>query len=80
MNRDNLDFGSGKIGSLFKAMFFPTLVGMLFNSELNVCDGMFGRIVINLCLDITSYLCKKECNGKESLHRVGGMSTSGRND
>ncbi len=22
MNRDNLDFGSGKIGSLFKAMFF----------------------------------------------------------
>ncbi|MCX4263212.1 MAG: MATE family efflux transporter [Muribaculaceae bacterium] len=41
MNRDNLDFGSGKIGSLFKAMFFPTLVGMLFNSALNVCDGMF---------------------------------------
>lgn len=41
MNRDKLDFGTGKISSLFRAMFFPTLVGMLFNSALNICDGMF---------------------------------------
>lgn len=41
MNRDKLDFGTGKISSLFRAMFFPTLIGMLFNSALNICDGMF---------------------------------------
>ena len=41
MNRDKLDFGTAKISSLFRAMFFPTLVGMLFNSALNICDGMF---------------------------------------
>lgn len=41
MDRDKLDFGNGKIKSLFLAMFFPTLVGMVFNSVLNICDGMF---------------------------------------
>ncbi len=41
MNRDRLDFGNEKIGKLFRAMFFPTLTGMLFNSVLNLCDGMF---------------------------------------
>lgn len=41
MDRDKLDFGNGKIKSLFLAMFFPTLIGMLFNSVLNICDGMF---------------------------------------
>lgn len=41
MERDKLDFRNGKIKSLFRAMFFPTLVGMVFNSILNLCDGMF---------------------------------------
>ncbi len=41
MNQDKIDFGSGKITVLFRSMFFPTLVGMLFNSALNICDGMF---------------------------------------
>ncbi len=41
MNRDQLDFGNGKIDKLFAAMFFPTLIGMVFNSALNICDGMF---------------------------------------
>ncbi|MDE7381897.1 MAG: MATE family efflux transporter [Muribaculaceae bacterium] len=41
MERDKLDFGKEKIGSLFKALFFPTLIGMVFNSVLNLCDGMF---------------------------------------
>lgn len=41
MERDKLDFGNGKIKSLFAAMFFPTLIGMVFNSVLNICDGMF---------------------------------------
>lgn len=41
MNRDKLDFRNGKIDKLFRAMFFPTLIGMMFNSALNICDGMF---------------------------------------
>ncbi len=41
MERDKLDFGNGKISVLFRAMFFPTLIGMVFNSILNICDGMF---------------------------------------
>ena len=41
MQRDKLDFGNEKIGRLFGAMFFPTLIGMVFNSLLNLCDGMF---------------------------------------
>lgn len=41
MERDKLDFGNGKIRLLFSAMFFPTLIGMAFNSALNICDGMF---------------------------------------
>lgn len=41
MDRDKLDFGNGKINALFRAMFFPTLVAMAFNSVLNICDGMF---------------------------------------
>lgn len=41
MERDKLDFGNGKISRLFRAMFFPTLIGMVFNSVLNLCDGMF---------------------------------------
>lgn len=41
MNRDRLDFGNERIGRLFRALFFPTLIGMVFNSVLNICDGMF---------------------------------------
>lgn len=41
MDQDKLDFGTGKISTLFRAMFFPTLIGMIFNSALNICDGMF---------------------------------------
>lgn len=41
MERDKLDFGNGEINRLFRAMFFPTLIGLVFNSVLNLCDGMF---------------------------------------
>ena len=41
MNRDKLDFGNDTIGILFRSMFFPTLIAMIFNSMLNLCDGMF---------------------------------------
>lgn len=41
MNRDQIDFGNAAIKPLFRAMFFPTLLGMFANSVLNLCDGMF---------------------------------------
>lgn len=41
LERDKLDFGNSKIGVLFRALFFPTLVGMIFNSALTVIDGIF---------------------------------------
>ncbi len=41
MERDRLDFQHERIGRLFRSLFFPTLVGMVFNSVLNLCDGMF---------------------------------------
>ena len=41
LDRDRLDFGNGKIGVLFRALFFPTLIGMIFNSVLTLVDGMF---------------------------------------
>lgn len=43
MNRDRLDFGNENIGKLFRAMFYPTLIGMLSNSVLNLCDGTFKK-------------------------------------
>lgn len=43
-SRDQIDFGSGKIGPLFRSMFFPTLVGMIFMSAQTIIDGiMVGR-------------------------------------
>ncbi len=41
LERDSLDFGNGDIPKLFRALFFPTLVGMLFNAVLTVIDGIF---------------------------------------
>ncbi len=39
-SRDKIDFGSGKIGPLFRKMFFPTLVGMIFMSAQTIIDGI----------------------------------------
>lgn len=41
LNRDKIDFGTSKIGPLFRALFFPTLVGMMFMSLQTVIDGIF---------------------------------------
>lgn len=41
INRDSLDFANDRIGPLFRALFFPTLVGMIFNSALTLIDGIF---------------------------------------
>lgn len=39
-SRDKIDFGTGKIGPLFRSLFFPTLVGMLFMSAQTITDGI----------------------------------------
>lgn len=41
LDRDNLDFGNEKIPKLFRQLFFPTLVGMVFNALLTIIDGIF---------------------------------------
>lgn len=40
-NRDKIDFGSTGIGRLFASIFFPTLLGMLFNMAFLLTDGIF---------------------------------------
>lgn len=41
LNRDKLDFKNGKIPQLFRRLFFPTLVAMIFTSALTAIDGIF---------------------------------------
>lgn len=41
MERDSIDLTSDNISSLFKKMFFPTLLGMLSIVALNIADGIF---------------------------------------
>lgn len=41
LDRDKLDFGNERIPKLFRQLFFPTLVGMVFNALLTIIDGVF---------------------------------------
>ncbi len=41
LERDCIDFGKSKIGPLFRSIFFPTLLSMVFTSLLTVVDGIF---------------------------------------
>ena len=41
LDRDSLDFGNEKITKLFRQLFFPTLIGMIFNAILTIIDGIF---------------------------------------
>lgn len=36
-----IDYGTMKISLLFRLLFFPTLLGFIFNSLLNLADGIF---------------------------------------
>jgi len=40
-NRDNIDFGKADIPQLFRAIFIPTLVGMICNMAFIITDGIF---------------------------------------
>ncbi len=41
MTRDAIDFGTMRIGRLFRKLFIPTVLGMLFSSLFIVTDGIF---------------------------------------
>lgn len=36
-----LDYAKGKINQLFSKMFFPTLLGLMFNALITIVDGIF---------------------------------------
>ena len=40
-NRDSIDFGKEEIHKLFRSIFVPTLLGMLFNVVFILTDGIF---------------------------------------
>lgn len=40
-NRDSIDFANANIGRLFASLFFPTLLGMVFNMAFIFTDGIF---------------------------------------
>lgn len=40
-NRDSIDFAHDNIGRLFSSLFFPTMLGMLFNMAFIFTDGIF---------------------------------------
>lgn len=40
-NRDSIDFGKSDIQPLFRSIFVPTLLGMLFNVAFVITDGIF---------------------------------------
>lgn len=59
-NRDTIDFAHTKIPALFRSLFIPTLLGMLFNMAFLLTDGIFighgvgpeGLAVVNLVAPI----------------------------
>ena len=40
-NRDSIDFAKSDIPQLFRSIFIPTLLGMLFNVAFTLTDGIF---------------------------------------
>ena len=41
MAATGLDYANGKIPVLFRKIFFPTLLGMIFNALITIVDGIF---------------------------------------
>ncbi len=39
--KTGLDYGTGSIPVLFRKLFFPTLLGMIFNALITIADGVF---------------------------------------
>ena len=41
MHTTGLDYATGRIPVLFRKIFFPTLLGMIFNALITIVDGIF---------------------------------------
>lgn len=41
MQRDSIDFGTMDIARLFRKIFIPTLLGMIFSASISIADGIF---------------------------------------
>ena len=41
MQRDSIDFGTMKVGQLFRGQLFPTVLGMVFSALFIITDGIF---------------------------------------
>jgi len=64
MKETAIDFGNGNVGTLFKRIFFPTVLGMLSLSAVTVIDGIFvghgvgsdGIAAVNICIPLLMIL------------------------
>lgn len=64
MKETTIDFGNGHVGTLFKRIFFPTVLGMLSLSAVTVIDGIFvghgvgsdGIAAVNICIPLLMIL------------------------
>lgn len=60
MERDALDLGTLRVGTLFRKLFIPTLLGMVSMSAVAVVDGIFvghgvgsdGIAAVNICIPL----------------------------
>lgn len=60
MERDALDLGTVRVGTLFRKLFIPTLLGMISMSAVAVVDGIFvghgvgsdGIAAVNICIPL----------------------------
>lgn len=64
MTNNQIDFGSGKVSTLFRQVFVPTLFGMISLSAVTMIDGIFvghgvgsdGIAAVNICIPLLMVL------------------------
>ena len=64
MKEKTIDFGTGKVSTLFRQLFFPTLLGMISASAVTTIDGIFvghgvgsdGIATVNICIPLLMIL------------------------
>lgn len=64
MKEKVIDFGTGKVSTLFRQLFFPTLLGMICVSAVTTIDGIFvghgvgsdGIAAVNICIPLLMIL------------------------
>lgn len=53
MKEKAIDFGTGKVSTLFRQLFFPTLLGMISASAVTTIDGI---ATVNICIPLLMIL------------------------